>query len=808
MLSKNIDDNINNINEINNYNNKNKINQKFIFNNNSDLNQEYDEEELSELMDNITINNLNISFSINNSNKNNNNNNSKNFCDNFNMDLFSSKSTKYSSIINIQLNPISEKIYNNIYENSNIKNSIIISNDEEINKELYLKIIDDFYINDNNMIDKNINKICYLTLDSKKIEKLLTIFNDNFGKQKKIMILQGGKGKKMKNDYYKFKEFIQNTDIFISIPDVFYKLLSIGFININQFSILFIDDCHLCEGNHPYNIIMQEFYYYYIYGNKYLKNNNNISLPNIIGFTDSPFFDKRIFTNDNKYKQLLMNISVNLNCQMIISPNLFNNNSIDNDNYFYTYIQVENKFSNKNNFENYKIIYKILSHYFIEKMLKSSFKFLIQNHNISYDKQKIDYIGQNYLNYTKQKFFSVNYEEYLKIESNKINLSFLSTDSFLFRILEDMVKYLIMIFQNFDILSIIHFFKKYLELYKSFFNQKDNINTNNQNLINELKDFFGIINDTIKAFQHILKNEFNIHNDKLNKLTSFLKNIYSKDKETKTIIFVPSRKLAYTLNEYLNRNNIYKSEFIAGVNTKKEENLILTLIPKITNNFINEKNKKFNIGDSDILICTQSICDILEIAKCDYIIIFSELSNNNSDYIRIKNLTINNKSKLIFFTSEENKDKNLFVKKIEEHDNKIVKFFEKNQIVKDFRNKNYIEEKITNIDKQKYYFIEETQAKISIKNSLMLFNEINNWFIQKNQKIIVNKNIEEINKDKIKKFKCTIELNRMLGSKTINSDLCSDKQTSEGECYLVLIIFLHKIGFIDNNLKIIDKLNK
>ena len=440
-------------------------------------------------------------------------------------------------------------------------------------------------------------------------------------------------------------------------------------------------------------------------------------------------------------------------------------------------------------------------------MLKSSFKYLIKNNNLSYDKKNIDQLGQNYLNYTKQKFFSRNYEEYLKIESNKINLSSLSRDSLLFSILEDMIKYLIIIVQYIYILILINFFHNYSELYKNFLNQNGDININNQIIIKQLEDLIAIIRDTKNALEHIVKNGFNIYNDRLNKFTSFLKNIYNQDKHSKTIIFVPSRKLAYTLNEYLNRNNLYKSEFIAGVNTKKEEILFLSLIPKITNNIINERNKKYNKGEVDILICTPSVSDILEIIKCDYIIIFSELSNSNSDYIRIKNLSNNKKAKLVFFTFEENKSKN-FMKKVEDHDFKIIKLFENNQIARDFRSSNYIQEKISNIEKQKYYFISETQAKITVRNSLMFFNEINNWFIQQNQKLIVNKYIEEINKDKIKKFKCTIELNGILGNKSINSDFCSDKQSSEAECYLILIIFLHKIGYIDDNLKIIDKFNK
>ena len=330
MLPKNNNDNfiiINNSNNNINLYNKNTISN---FNPNSDLNQEYDddeeEEEITESIKNLSINNNLSNFKDPNQNNNiiNDNdfkNNSKINNNNSISDLFSSKSTQYSSIISFQLNINSEKIYENLYdkEKNILINSIIISNDEEIIKELYLKIIDEFYAGlSANNIDRKKNKICFLVFDSKKIDKFFTIFNENenLKNQKKVMILQGGKGKKMKNDYNKFIEYIQNVDIFISIPEVFYKLLSIGFIKINQFNILFFDDCHLCEGNHPYNLIMQEFYYYYFYRKNYLKINNDISLPKIIGFTDSPFFDKKIISNDKKCRQFLINISNNLDCQM------------------------------------------------------------------------------------------------------------------------------------------------------------------------------------------------------------------------------------------------------------------------------------------------------------------------------------------------------------------------------------------------------------------------------------------------------------------------------------------------------------
>ena len=226
------------VNNINSYQDNSFSN--FIFNSYSDLNQEYEEEEnLTNKMANLSINNLPIL------NKNKINNNSYiNISDSNNSNLVSSKSTEFSSIISLPLSNDSQKIYEHLYEYNNdkkfnLKNSIIISDEEKINREIYIKIIEDFYfsINTQKNNDRNMNKICFLVIDTKKIDKLLDKLNQVFGLQKKIMILQGGKGKKMKNDYNKFIEFIKNTDIFIAVPDVFYKLLSIGFIKIYQFNI-------------------------------------------------------------------------------------------------------------------------------------------------------------------------------------------------------------------------------------------------------------------------------------------------------------------------------------------------------------------------------------------------------------------------------------------------------------------------------------------------------------------------------------------------------------------------------------------
>ena len=58
--------------------------------------------------------------------------------------------------------------------------------------------------------------------------------------------------------------------------------------------------------------------------------------------------------------------------------------------------------------------------------------------------------------------------------------------------------------------------------------------------------------------------------------------IYAINKNSKTLVFVPNRKVTSMLHNYLNRNkteNIFKnkSKFIVGNNVKIEENDLLSL---------------------------------------------------------------------------------------------------------------------------------------------------------------------------------------------------------------------------------------
>ena len=708
-----------------------------------------------------------------------------------NSNLISSKSTEYTSIIDFENDKIFEYIYDN-KKGKKIKNSILLLDESEQNKNIYEKIISNYF-----STNSGFNKICFLVLENKKLEKLCEELKLMF-KNRKISILQGGKGKKMKSDYDIFINVFKETDIFVAIPDVFYKLLSIGFIKIYQFSILFLDDCQICEGNHPYNNIIQEFYFYYLYRHFELKININFSFPNIIGFSNAQFLYEKIINKDDKSIKFLTNLCENLDSQMIISPVLLSRNEIN------TYKKCENyedieyiKVNNHLNNDNIDVIYKILNHYFINKVLD-----LILNNYIKQKQQK-ETIKKNYLNIVQKKFYSKDKDEYIKVKSslNKINL--LLKDSFIFQLFQDILKYLIIIFQDLDIEQIKELLKKYMKLLENILS----INKNEQEAFLKIKEeitfLIGIIKDTINALDYLLNNKIHYNNDRYKKIISKIESINNNDINTKILIFVSSRKLAFLLNDALMRKK-YKSEYLIDMNQKKEKKCNISLLPKTTNEKIEEINNKYNSDDKNILICTSSIYDNIQINKCDYIIIFKLISNDDFDFIKIRKLAVKKSSKLIVISTNPEKIKNIYKEDISLSQNKSSINFEYNEIVKDFRRNKFIEEKIQTIGKNKYYYIEETQAKVSIKNSIMLFNDINNWFITQNKKIIINKFIDEFSIGKIKKYKCKIEIDKTFGDIKIFSHSYGDKQSAEADCYLQLISFFHKFGTIDNNLRIID----
>ena len=101
-----------------------------------------------------------------------------------------------------------------------------------------------------------------------------------------------------------------------------------------------------------------------------------------------------------------------------------------------------------------------------------------------------------------------------------------------------------------------------------------------------------------------------------------------------------------------------------------------------------------------------------------------------------------------------------------------------------------------------YYYISETEAKISLKNCMILFNEINNSYISKGFKIEIEKNSLK-GENKEKPYFCDTSFKYGNESTRFISNFYSDIQSAENECFMKYIIYMHQKRLIDNNLQLL-----
>ena len=698
-------------------------------------------------------------------------------------------------------NTSNKKILQLIIDNKQNKmtNSIIVSENN-----LVINYVTNSIINFNLLQNK---KVCFLTPDTKNAENIYEIYKANANI--KSILLQKGKKKKNKNDLQSFKDQLNQNNLFIMLPNILYKLLSIGFVNFSEFGLIIFDECQLSDSNHPYNIIMQEFYFYYFQfpSNKVNKNN----LPNILGITNSPFKEKGIIKNEKKGVEILKNISENLDCQLVIDPGIFEeDNSINEDNI--DIIRVKSIFDQKNKIDGINIL---LMKYFFEPMLDFCLDYYLKKFG---DRKELNQfnlkdIKNKYISVIKEKFSKDNFEDYNNVETAERDIHFLPQTSPIFKVFEDIQKMLINIIQNADLIEIYYLFEKYKQLYEN--NLKKAEESNEDIYLRKLyKKLIKVFLINMKTFKCLINKNVEYKTDRLNQFMNKLNEIYSKNKNSKNLICVSNRKMVYILYNYLNRdlsqNISYKNKigFIVGTNNKKEENTSLILSIRSSPNEINERKKEYNENKINILICTAPALEYLEKEKCENILVFSDMTNSNNDLEKIKEKAKNCDAKLYMFLEElkfnKINSKNSNKNKKEKNDNNIqIKdyFLDKHKKLKnprDYRTKNYIDKK--NLAKNIYYHIKNTESKVSLKNCMLLFNEIKNFYFSKNIKINVNSNIIEYNSQL--KYSCQSEFEWGNNKIKFVSNKYNDKQSAENECYLRYIIYLHKTGEIDDNLKV------
>ena len=448
----------------------------------------------------------------------------------------------------------------------------------------------------------------------------------------------------------------------------------------------------------------------------------------------------------------------------------------------------------------------ILIKYFFEDMINLSIKDYIkfngENDEIKGEK-KIE-IKKRYLNNIKDKFFSENLEQYTNIENSEKNMHLFSKNSYLFKAFENMQRYLINIIQNADLEEIYKFFEKYKIFYEK---NLESLKKGEEYMEKIYKKMIIIFKICMHAFKRLIDKKVGYETDRINKFKEILNKIYNKNENNRMLIFVPNRKIAYILNSYLNRdkkNNNFKnkSKYIVGSNHKKEENTSLILAIRTTDFEIKERIKEYIEGKINILICTPPTLEYLSNLKCDIILMFGELSNTNNFYEKIKSKAILCNSKII--TLSRNTEKILNDEKIN-NKNELKNFLMKDEKIRDcvdLREEDFIKNRN---DKIKYYYIRETEAKISMRNCATLFNEIKNMYISKGVEIIDNAIIKKYD-DEGQKFRCILAISCKEYNQynlQLISGLYNDKQSAVNECYMQYLISLHQKRIIDNNLQLL-----
>ena len=673
--------------------------------------------------------------------------------------------------------------------------------------------------------DKNI-KIIFLVCDTALIEQQKNTISLNLNLE--VGTIQGKKNKKAKSDLITFRKMWESYNIFVAIPSIVYKLLSKGFLKISEISMIIFDECHHTNADHPYNKIMTEFYFFYKkHPNK--KDFKNIKLPVIIGLTASPLKSGIKGTIGESAKNAMEALSENLDCCFVIDPDMINGENIDknvkegkeifNEDYFIP-VNPQNSSENYNDLMN--IIYE-----FFEQLLKISLTDL-KKRDKEFKENDNEFI-EDYKNYIRSKFNSDNLSEYNMIVETNSYLYSLRNKSPFFYVFEQIQRQIFMIINNLCLDSVILFFNRLTEIYQEliFSNSDFEYNSNNSyfvNSIDENDDDYLYDNscftlDELTQLNSIFMNtKYNLIKlkegknyicDKLLQMYKKIDEIYKTKNDSKIIIFIGNRIVAYflspVLSEYLSKTNPnIKCKEIIGLN-KRKTNKGTILTQSTTLNELNKTISDFNNNAINILIGTSAVEEGLDIQTCNGVMVFVELMTVKS-YIQMKGRARVKNSKFYLFTnSVENTVKR--INEFIEIRNKMKEFF-KNDICKDFRRKKFI--KLKNEIKP-IIFNKISHAKLSLSNSTEFFNEIKQQMSNNNIKLNYEIKIEKVKSKTIDfeyigtlKIKDTnLNIIKKGKGKDYKTKQMISKTAVERDCHFHLLELLYNGNYLDEHFKFV-----
>ena len=663
-------------------------------------------------------------------------------------------------------------------------------------------------------IDKS-KKIIFLICDTALVKQQSEAINKILGIE--VGILQGKKQKKSKNDYIEFRKLWESKNIFVAIHNVIYKLLSCGFLRFSEISMLIFDECHHADSSHPYNDIMNEFYFFY------KKKNNNTQLPLILGLTASPL--KTSIKSDiqlSAYKAFIT-LSENLDSEIVIDQDeKVLNLELKNENDIEQFLEKEKfiKVLEDNDCKEYKIILLVFKKYLFQNLNKFVIEFLKKNEELKDILKDFNNFETEYNSFIEEKFKCDNLLTYNDVINRYMKLYELKNYSSVLRVSEKIQRQIFLILHNLDLTCLINYFNRlknyFLNLIIKKSNEK-NIVVEEKDIIPEeikdlkiveLKQLLSIFGKTNEKLNEMLEKNIDFRCNRVKQMLNELEKIYNENSKSKIIIFVENRIVAYYLEGIVTKfliekyNNQYKCTTVIGVNKIKNENGTL-FNPSNSIKDLNDKINAFNKGEFNILIGTNAVEEGLDIQSCNIVMVFTELRTPKS-YVQMKGRARKENSKfLVFSCIPENTKKNIqyFITL-----NIIMKKIFDDGIRKDFRRKNFIQEK--NIDL--CFFIETSQAKITSHNCSLFYNEM----IQ----ILNNNNYNTKCEIKVEKIKNKVGPNEFdfIGNIKINSVIeglnklnnfktkpRASKSAAENECKFYFVVMLIKLKKFDDHIKFV-----
>lgn len=103
-------------------------------------------------------------------------------------------------------------------------------------------------------------------------------------------------------------EEFRTKDVLVLTPQLLLNIMRHGFVSMERFSLLIFDECHHCVARHPYNLIMQEFYWPLQRPGR---------RPKVFGMTASPVTTMILGDGPAEHRRALLQLEQNLDCRVV-----------------------------------------------------------------------------------------------------------------------------------------------------------------------------------------------------------------------------------------------------------------------------------------------------------------------------------------------------------------------------------------------------------------------------------------------------------------------------------------------------------